>query len=90
MTLDSIVFRLARLLDMAETPPDIGQARRDAVVSPPRQSALMRLLARKVLEDRAANRQLQEMMYIMNMNQTSNGISGEISALKELIVILSH
>jgi hypothetical protein len=31
MTSDIILFRLARLLDAAETPPDIGQARGDLV-----------------------------------------------------------
>lgn len=73
---------------MAETPPDTGQAQPDAVVSPPRQSARMRLPARKVLEDQAASRQLQEMRHTMNMNHASNEISGEIGALKELIVPL--
>jgi hypothetical protein len=75
---------------MAEASPDTGQARRDVGANPPRQSARLRLPARKVLEDRAATRQLQEMMHTMNMNQASNGISGEISALKDLIVVLSH
>ena len=75
---------------MAETSPDTGQARRDVVASPPRQSGRVRLPARKVLEDRAATRQLQEMMHTMNMNRSSNGISGEIGALKDLIVVLSH
>jgi hypothetical protein len=75
---------------MAETSPDTGQAGRDVVASPPRQSGRLRLPARKVLEDRAATRQLQEMMHTMNMSQASNGISGEINALKDLIVVLSH
>lgn len=50
----------------------------------------MKLLARIVLEDRAASRQLQEMMHTMNMNNASNEIAGEVGALKELILVLGH
>jgi hypothetical protein len=48
--------------------------------------------ARKVLEDRATNRQIQEMMHAMDTSQASNRkeTSGEISALKDLITALSH
>jgi hypothetical protein len=45
---------------------------------------------RKVLEDGVATRQLQEMMHAMDSSQANTRISGEISALKDLIVALSH
>ena len=75
---------------MAETPPDTGQARSDVVASPSRQSGRARMPARKVLEDRVATRQLQEMMHAMDTNQANTRISDEISVLKDLIVALSH
>jgi hypothetical protein len=45
---------------------------------------------RKVLEDGVATRQLQEMMHAMDSSQANTRTSGEISALKDLIVALSH
>ena len=74
---------------MAETPPDIGQARQDVVASPPRQNGRVRMPARKLLEDRATTRHLQEMIHAMDTSQATSKLSGEIWALKDLIVALS-
>ena len=78
--------RFGRILAMAGTPPNTGQARSDVVA---RQSGRARMPARKVLEDRVATRQLQEMMHAMDTSQANTRISNEISVLKDLIVALS-
>ena len=75
---------------MAEVSPDTGEAQRNVVASPSRSSARLRMPARKVLEDRATSRQLQEMMHAVDTSQASTRISVEVSALKDLIVALSH
>ena len=78
------------VVEMAEISPETGQAQRDIVAGPPRSSTRLRMPARKVLEDRATSRQIQEMMHAMDTSQANNKISVEISALKDLIVALSH
>jgi hypothetical protein len=78
------------VIEMAEVSPDTGQAQRDVVPSPSRASIRLRMPARKVLEDRATTRQMQEMMHAMDTSQASNKISEEIGVVKDLIVALGH
>lgn len=75
---------------MEDVSPDTGEAQRNVVASPPRTGVRMRVPARKVLEDRATGRQLQEMMHAIDTSQASTRLSVEVSALKDLIVALSH
>ena len=72
------------LLEMSEIPPDTGQ------VSAARHSGRAKTPARKVLEDQAITRQLQQMMYAINTSQASSGVSIEINAVNGLIVALSQ
>jgi hypothetical protein len=46
--------------------------------------------ARKVLEDRATSRQIKEMIHAMGHELSEQQNLGGISALKDLIVALSH
>ena len=78
------------MIEMAEVSPDTGQVQRDVVPSPSRASIRLRMPARKVLEDRATTRQMQEMMHAMDTSQASNKISEEIGVVKDLIVALGH
>ena len=73
---------------MAEASPDSNQAQRDVGTKPARASVRLRMLARKVLEDRATHRQIQEMMHDKDTSQGSNRISEEIGTVKDLIVAL--
>ena len=69
---------------MSELPPDTGQA------SAARHSGRVKTPARKVLEDRATTRQLQQMVHAINMSQASSGVSAEVNAVNGLIVALSQ
>jgi hypothetical protein len=75
---------------MADVSPDTGQGQRNVGASPSRSSIRSRMPARKVLENRVTSRQLQGIMHAMDTSQTNIRISVEISALKDLIVALSH
>ena len=69
---------------MSEIPPDTGQ------VSAARHSGRVKTPARKVLEDRATNRQLQQMMHAINTSQAKSGVSAEVDAVHGLIVALGQ
>ena len=75
---------------MSEISPDTGQAQRDIAAGSARCSGRERMPARKVLEERAANRQLQKRMHAIEARQASSGISVEVNAVNGPIVALSQ
>ena len=75
---------------MSEITADTGQAQRDVAGGLARRSGRSKMPARKLLEERVTNRQLQQMMHTMDTSSASSGISAEVSAVNGLIVALSQ
>ena len=73
---------------MSEVLLDTGQSQLEVAVG--RRSGRARMPARKLLEERVTNRQLQQMMHAMDTSSASSGISAEVSAVNGLIVALSQ